>query len=296
LTLTVNTARDWVEDVLGEEVVHLEPLVGATSSNLYRVIPERGPAVVLRLFTNQDWLALEPDLAEHEAAALEMAYRSPVPTPELLAFDRTGSSAGAPAVLMSEVAGAVVVNPPDHGTWLDGLAETLATLHEIETAEFPWIYRLWQDLESVIPPAWAAAAGIWERAIDQVRALEPPTAASFIHRDFHPVNVLWSEDAVAGVVDWVNACCGPWQVDVAHCRLNLAAMYGIPTADDFGIRYEEMTGRSFDSAWDLRQVVEWLPAGEVYSPWLELGLVDLDTPTVRSRLEQFAAQALDRLG
>lgn len=239
---------------------------------------------------------MEPDLAQHEAAALTIAARSPVPTPTLLAVDADGSQAGVPAVLMSAVIGAVVVTPDDGEIWLDGLAATLAKLHDIEAVGFPWSYRLWQDLESLAPPRWAADPDIWERTIDRVRAHERQPSAAFIHRDFHPANVHWLEGSVSGVVDWVNACLGPWEVDVAHCRLNLAAMHGLDAADGFALRYETLTGRSFSPVWDLNQVVEWLPEAEVYPPWTELGLVGVDTATVRRRLERFAAHALDRLG
>lgn len=275
--------------------MHLEPLTGATSSTLYRVIPADGPAVVLRLFTNEEWLAQEPDLAEHEAAALAVVASSVVPTPLLIAFDPTGDAAGVPAVLMTDVPGSVVVRPRDREAWLDGLAATLATLHGIELAEFAWAYRLWQDLDSVTAPPWAKDPGMWMQAIERVRAHTPEVRTSFIHRDYHPTNVLWSEGSVSGVVDWVNACLGPWEVDVAHCRLNLAAMYGTETADDFVVRYETLMGGSFDPTWDLAAVTEWLPEGEVYGPWRELGLADLDTHKVRDRLEQFAAHALTLL-
>jgi aminoglycoside phosphotransferase (APT) family kinase protein len=47
-----------------------------------------------------------------------------------------------------------------------------------------------------------------------IAALDGPVPSDervFIHRDFHPGNVLWRDGEVTGVVDWVNASIGsPW--------------------------------------------------------------------------------------
>lgn len=291
----IESGLSWVERVTVRSVVHHQSLAGATSSEIHRIGLNDGSVVVLRLFTNREWLAMEPDLAEHEAAALAAVAMLPLSCPELLAFDPTGAQAGAPALLMTEVPGSVVLRPPDPESWRDGLAEALATIHEIEVADFPWAYRIWQDLDRLAAPAWSQYPDMWRQVIDVTRRESPSGPTGFIHRDFHPTNVLWLAGSVSGVVDWVNACLGPKGVDVAHCRLNLAAMYGVAVADEFATRYGAYTGLQFDPRWDLRAVVEWLPECEVYPPWLELGLPDLDSATVRTRLEEFAATALTRL-
>ena len=285
----------WVGQLLGEPVVHHRRLVGATSSEVYRIELGVGPPFVLRLFTSREWLAMEPDLAAHEGAALERAAMALLPAPRVLAVDEAGSEAGLPAVLMTEVAGSVVLRPPSLGSWLDGLAGSLAAIHEIEADDFAWAYRIWQDFDRVTLPSWSQQPGLWERVVDLAQRQPPSGPTRLIHRDFHPTNVLWSAGQVSGVVDWVNACRGPTGVDVAHCRLNLAAMYGVEVADGFSTRYANLTERSIDPIWDLRAVTEWLPECEVYPPWLDFGLTTLDTATVRTRLEEFATTALTRL-
>ncbi len=288
-------AREWVADVLEDRVARIERLTGATSSDVYRAVMQHGPPVVLRLFSNREWLALEPDLAEHEAAALRAVGASPLPTPHLLAFDATGSQAGLPAVVMSELPGTVVVDPPHLDPWLDGLAGALATLHQFEVDDFRWTYRVWQDLDRLTAPEWSSEPGRWEKLIDDVKRGLPPSPVRFVHRDFHPTNVLWSQGSVTGLVDWVNACLGPTGIDVAHCRLNLAAMHGPGTADAFSDRYRARTGSVFDPRWDLVAAVEWLPDVAAYPPWQDFGLTDLDTATVRARVEAFIDEALSRL-
>jgi aminoglycoside phosphotransferase (APT) family kinase protein len=291
----MRSSLSWVEKVLGRTVRDQQAMAGATSSEVYRIVVSGGQSVVLRLFTNQEWLATEPDLAGHEAAALEAVAASNLPTPGLLAVDETGAEAGVPAVLMTELPGSVMVDPPDRELWLDGMAGALAHLHSLEVSRFPWSYRVWQDLERLTVPGWSTNPARWETAIDRIRRDFPASQVGFIHRDFHPTNVLWSAGTVSGVVDWVNACRGPTGVDVAHCRLNLAAMSGPETANGFSARYETLTGRSHDPFWDLVATVEWLPGAQVYPPWLDFGLVDLDTPLVHARVEAFIGEALARV-
>lgn len=65
--------------------------------------------------------------------------------------------------------------------------------------------------------------------------------------------MLWAGGEVSGIVDWVSACAGPPEVDVAHCRFNLAVHAGdAPAADRFLALWQSMTGRTaYDPYWDL---------------------------------------------
>src|SRR5439155_25494523 len=91
-------ARAWLAGVLdvGERVVAVQPMPGATSSDVRAVTTEtaRGARrnLVLRRYVNRAWLAREPDLAEHEARVLSLLAPTGVCAPELVAVDPTGSS------------------------------------------------------------------------------------------------------------------------------------------------------------------------------------------------------------
>jgi aminoglycoside phosphotransferase (APT) family kinase protein len=74
---------------------------------------------------------------------------------------------------------------------------------------------------------------VWHAAIDVCASPPPSGPLAFVHRDYHPGNVLFSGDRCTGIVDWVNACAGPSEIDIAHCRLNLALRHGIAVADEF---------------------------------------------------------------
>ena len=64
--------------------------------------------------------------------------------------------------------------------------------------------------------------------------------------------MLWQRGRLTGVVDWVAAFRGPADVDIGHCRLNLAVLYSAELADDFLAAYEAEAGRRVDPYWDIR--------------------------------------------
>lgn len=308
-------ARRWVEAVTGARITDAAQLSGATSATLYR-LTLAGSAThetiapqprVLRLFTLAEWLAEEPDLAPHDDAAMRKAAQTGLPVPESLAFDADGSSAGVPAILMTHVPGRVDLQPPDLDAWLVELADVLAAIHALDATDLPWQYKDWVTWEILPPPEETPQPEIWARAYDLLQETRPPGRARpagyecFIHRDYHQTNVLWQDERISGVVDWVNACSGPAQVDVAHCRLNLAVMQGLDAADRFLAAYRaafaQKIGGPFDYPpyWDVITAAEWLPGPVgVYPPWHEFGLTDLTGDVTNARFEAFVAAAVGR--
>ncbi|HEX4725499.1 MAG TPA: hypothetical protein VH333_23500, partial [Pseudonocardiaceae bacterium] len=92
-------ALAWVESVLGGPVVAVRVLRGGMSSAMHLVAVATGERAVLRRYVRFD--PTEPDIAPREARALEFVARLPLPTPELLAADVTGTATGVPMLLMS---------------------------------------------------------------------------------------------------------------------------------------------------------------------------------------------------
>jgi Ser/Thr protein kinase RdoA (MazF antagonist) len=88
----------------------------------------------------------------------------------------------------------------------------------------------------------------------------PAYHQTFIHRDFHPGNVLWSRGQSTGVVDWADACRGPWGCDAAHCRAMLIQLAGPEAADRFLDAYESLTGWKLDPYWEIASVLEHGPS------------------------------------
>ena len=296
-------ALSWVERSVGPgaAVESATRLAGATSSVLHALkVKYRGREfeLVLRRFVDAEWLRAEPDLARHEAAGLEKAESAGVPVPLLVAFDEGGGECGAPATLMTRLPGVVELRPDDFDAWLRGLAEALAPFHEIGAEEFAWSYYPYTDVQSLEVPGWSRAPESWQRAVEVVKGPWPASRECFIHRDYHPANVLWAGGRLSGVVDWVNACRGAAGVDVAWCRHNLARMYGVSAADRFLDAYQKLAGPRFayEPFWDLITVVEFLPGPPgVYEGWPAFGLTRLDEETIRGRVDEYVSSLVARL-
>ena len=295
-------ALDWLGRAVGAAGCPLTivPMGGATSSSLYFIEVARGDIprrFVLRVLDNHGWLAAEPDLASHEAAALDEAQRAGLPAPRLVAYADDDVGFGAPVVLMSFVAGAVELRPADTPGWLHTLAAQLAAIHRHPADGFPWRFRSWVNRAALVTPAWSAIPRVWERAIEFWLKTEPESRAVFIHRDYHPTNVLWREDAVSSVVDWINACRGPAGVDVAHCRTNLAQMYGPGAADRFLDAYLDVADEFVhDPYWDVDSVLDMcLPQPMCYAPWQHFGLGAIAPHDMRRRVDLYLESVMTRL-
>ena len=253
--------------------------------------------MVLRLYTKTEWLAEEPDVPEHEAANLARLLGSGLPVPEVIASDLDGSQCGVPALLMTRLPGKVNLTPVDFDAWLRQLAGLLPRLHAISPEGHRWRHLPYNNLSTLQPPVWTKRPQAWAEAIRIGRGPRPAFEPRFIHRDFHPVNLLFEGEMLSGVVDWPNACVGPAGVDVAHCRWNLAAMYGLPAADRFLDLCREVMGAywSYDPFWDLMSILDGPPGDmEVYPAWPGFGLCGLTPDLLVERDDAYLESVLAR--
>ena len=177
---------------------------------------------------------------------------------------------------MTRLAGSPDLDIPDPAAIVD----LLDAIHAVPPGPLArWSYRGYHEGRDLARPGWWRDAALWERAVRQTTTARPRGPDVFIHRDFHPGNLLWSGRALTGIVDWVNACVGPAEVDVAHLRVNLAVLEDVADAD------RVVAG---DPAWDIEAAFGFLDWGsrdavEAWpGPWPEL-----DAATARSRLEAF---------
>jgi aminoglycoside phosphotransferase (APT) family kinase protein len=183
----------WVRKTIGSAApLRFEALAGATSSSVYAVMVDGLPAFVLRLFTNRDWLGREPDLAEHEAAALTHAAHAGVPAPELIGH-AGAVEWGDPTVLMTHLPGSVDLRPRRRRGWLTALAETLAAIHATDVGDFRWQYASWNPNTETVMPAWFADATLWSAVLELAARQPLQSRPAFLHRDYHPTYVLRSD-------------------------------------------------------------------------------------------------------
>jgi aminoglycoside phosphotransferase (APT) family kinase protein len=123
----------------------------------------------------------------------------------------------------------------------------------------------------------------------------PSQRRCFIHRDFQHFNLLWAGGRLTGVVDWSVAASGPPEIDVGHCRLNLAVLYSADWAERFRLAYEAETGRRTDPWWDLQEPAAYDDAWPRFIPVQVGGRVPLDAGGMTARVEELVESALGRL-
>ena len=101
---------------------------------------------------------------------------------------------------------------------------------------------------------------------------------------------------MSGVVDWINACQGPTGVDVAHCRTNLAQMYGPQAAERFLATYLDAADEFvYDPCWDVDSLLDMcLPQPTYYGPWQHFGLDAIAPDEMRRRVDAYLERVMMR--
>jgi aminoglycoside phosphotransferase (APT) family kinase protein len=220
--------------------------------------------LVLRRYHNLERLAHDPwYVPAHEALALQLLTGGPVPAPHLYAADLEAAVCDVPALLESWVPGKQAWRPRDLDGYLARAAEILVAIHAVSVpsdAELPR-YAPYNERERVVSPSFSTRPGLWERVANVLEVPRPAHREIFIHRDYHPGNVLWDGTQVTGVVDWATAAWGPAGIDLARMRLNLASHHGKEVADRFVVAYVAAGGdpSDRDPFWDLLDAADLLP-------------------------------------
>jgi aminoglycoside phosphotransferase (APT) family kinase protein len=149
------------------------------------------------------------------------------------------------------------------------------------------VLRRWVAGESA---AYHRAAVASEAAV----LAEPraPGRTCFIHRDYQHFNLLWSCEQLTGVIDWVEASIGPPDIDVGHCRLNLAVLFSSEIAERFLAIYEAEAGRRVDPRWDVHALLSYGPDWKRFLPLQIDGRAPLDVAGMTRRVEAVLARVL----
>ncbi|MFF2080168.1 phosphotransferase family protein [Kitasatospora sp. NPDC058162] len=311
--------RRWVEGVLapGERIARVEALKGGWTSRMRRLDVEpadgdgggagAGYSLVLRSFVKPFYLRHAPALLEREAGVLRLLAGGTVPAARLRAVDARGGHGGHPSLLMTHLSGTVRVEQDGEvARRVELLAAQLAAVHAVRVPEGlrPRAWQAWTSPERVRVPAATARPGLWARAVEVIGRPAPAHRGCFLHRDFHPGNVLFTghgeQLAVSGVVDWVETSWGPADLDVAHCCTALALLHGVETGMAFADAYERAGGVLSARGpghlyWRLLDALAFAPDAEkVAVPWRELGRTDLDAHLLAERLEDYLRALFER--
>ncbi|XVU21092.1 phosphotransferase family protein [Actinoplanes sp. CA-054009] len=278
--MSVEAGVRWAESVWGRRVTGVRPLSGGWTSTVVRLDGDDGERAVLRLMTKEPWRRHAAGLLGREAAILNRLAGAAIPVARSLGLDVTGAGAGAPAHLMSWLPGRLRLEPD--GKVLEPLARMLAEIHAVD--ERPRDFQSWAPPGKRVVPLWTQRHALWERAFLLLQEPAPDFHGTFLHRDFHLGNVLWSGDEITGVVDWVEASWGPAELDVAHAATYLAMLHGLDAAAGFSPAPHEY--------WTVMDIVGYLPdPAKVAQPWRDCGR-DVSDALARRRLEEWLAFVL----
>lgn len=282
------TLRWLAAEIGAARIVGVEVLRGGSSSAMHRVDIERRDgtlaAVVLRRYVLAH-VHDAPELFAREVAALELLAAASLPAPELLAADGSAMHAEAPSLVMSFLDGAPrwELGRRDHFAGL--LADTIAAIHDVAPSGTvtvapisPYGQRSWE------PPRWASDPAMWERAIATHQGAIPTTDVGFVHRDFHPGNLLWRRGTLVGVVDWQAAGVGPASIDPGHCRLNFL-YYAPDLAALLRAAWERTTGLGYDPWADVVCIIGALDSLRDHPP----------SPSSRAAIESTLRRAVSDL-
>lgn len=291
---------DWVARAVapGARVRAHRRLTGGITSSIHRLSVERRGGtrvqVVLRQWGPGDEVAIAdgPRLVERERRVLRGLESSGIPAPRVLAADPSGDATGMPAILMTRVPGRMDLAPAYPKGWLRQMASMATRIHaaDVDAERREWMPR------EVPVPAWTSRAEAWEAAGDILRGPVPAHQDRLAHGDYQHFNLLWQRGLLTGVVDWVNACRGPADMDVGHCRLNLAVLYSPVVAAEFLAAYEADAGRRVDPYWDIR-----CAAAPAFSDWAAFipvqvgGRAPFDGAGMHRRMDDHLAAALRRI-
>jgi aminoglycoside phosphotransferase len=275
--------------------VTVERLVGGITADVDRIVIRdsdgRHRRVVLRR-----WTSVEPwthGLVEREAGALRALADQDVYAPHLLGADPTGDRAGVRCLLMTEVAGEVVLAPADLTDWIDRLASTQTRIHQVAPT-LPDRAEGWFTPDTDF--GWITDAGLRRDAVAAAREPVSGEQTVLVHGDYQHFNVLWTGERVSGVVDWTMAGTGPLGTDVGHCRLNLAVLISARAAETYLERYERRSGIAVDPRADLRALLCWNPSWLEFIPRQIAGRAPVDLNGMAGRVVGTIRHTLSRLG
>jgi aminoglycoside phosphotransferase (APT) family kinase protein len=145
-------------------------------------------------------------------------------------------------------------------------------------------------------PVGAQKPAVWKAAFGVMAAAAPKDTAVFLHRDFLPVNMLWSRGRITGLTDWNGIYRGSRAIDVGECRFYLAALYSPEWSEQLRSLYESTAGVALDPWWDLYALLHYDDGWPKTIRSQVAGRCSVDMAGMTSRVEVAVETALRRLG
>jgi uncharacterized protein (TIGR02172 family) len=165
---------------------------------------------VLKLF--RDWVP--PDWVDYEARIARTVYEAGVPSPAAGPIVEVNGRRG---LVYERIEGISMLQELNIHPWrIAQLAHLLAELQvQINRQSIPGLPTYKERLERDIREA-PLSEGLRQKALSMLATL--PDGKYLCHGDFHPGNVLLTKRGPV-VIDWMNACIGVPEADVARTLL-----------------------------------------------------------------------------
>jgi aminoglycoside phosphotransferase (APT) family kinase protein len=180
------------------------------------------------------------------------------PIPQLVAVDPDGTECGVAALISTWMPGRPDVAPRDPAAWI---RELTVALDAVPASAGPGpsfgTFFPWFDPDGTAP-TWSRVPDAWSRVRARLDVAIPSGGEPrFVHRDFHPGNLLLRRGRFSGIVDWTHASVGPPEVDVSRVRVQVAILTDRDVADAFlcGTPYAS----TYDPLWDALVACELGP-------------------------------------
>lgn len=301
----------WVQAVLGPDVrlISVQRLLGGWTSDMRRLRTESAAgerSYVLRSFSKPFYVRHAEGLLQREADVLGLLDRSGIPAARVVALDARAEHCDHPSLLRTHLPGAIALDEAGAPQRGEQLAEMLARIHalDVPSARRPRPHQLWTPPELTRMPDGTERPEPWTRALQLVRRPAPVPPGCFLHRDYHPGNVLFDggpgRPRISGIVDWVETSWGPADLDVAHCSTALALLHGASHGLGFADHYVAAGGKvAADPAarlyFYLLDALHYAPNPEkLATPWREVGRVDLTPERLCERMDDYVLGLLAR--
>jgi phosphotransferase family enzyme len=291
----------WVERTVGAgaRVTGGRRMLGGITSSVHR-LSLRLPGgtsmqVVLKRFTDPDWGDVQ-SIVLSEAAALAAVEATSVPAPRLIGASPDGAETeGVPSLLMTRAPGRIWLTPPDLDAWIRQLATLLPSVHSVAANALTDQPPDLDDPGGLTAPTSARRPGVWTAAKRVIATEQPPAGAVLVHGDYQHFNVLWSRGRLSALVDWGSSRIAHPDVDVGHCRLNLAVLFSAEAAERFRHVYESEAGRRVEPWWDIHQLLAYDDSWQDFIPVQVADRAPVDVRGMTWRVEELLAMALARM-
>ncbi|MEO8396744.1 MAG: phosphotransferase, partial [Chloroflexota bacterium] len=253
---------------------------------------------VVRLHGAAD-LKRNPQIAADEFRLLTLLQSAGIAAPKPYYVDSAAEIFATPCIVIDYIEGESDFAPANLEDHLRQFAAALAQIHQIDASNPQLSFLPQHDLiyadKLKLRPAQLDDSLDEGRIRDTLEAVWPlaqNNAATLLHGDYWPGNLLWQAGKLAAVIDWEDALLGDPLLDLGNSRLEILWAFGEEAMERFTDHYQAALP-SLDFAhlpyWDLCAALR--PASRI-GEWAGDAITERK---MRVGHKQFITQAFDAL-